>query len=256
MRIIRNKFIDNSATTEGSEGGGIAITFNTSGIFEFIGNVFAGNSANGQGGGAFMYFGNGVTPAQIIQNLFVDNQATDGGGLKINSECDVSLINNTFFGNKSTDSDAGGFGFYSDGAGVSADIFNEIYRTNLPVSVVAVGTSPIAAQYSNIEGGSGESYFGTGCIDADPLFLNPDFPAGTDGIFATKDDGLQLIETSLSVDTGLTSAVPSQITQDLIGNQRIYEGKVDMGCYEFIPEPSLFFIFNFLFLILIRKFNL
>ena len=256
MAVLRNKFIGNSTTREYSEGGGIAITFNTSGTFDFSDNVFAENSTIGQGGGAFMYLGSGVTPAQIVQNIFVDNHAGDGGGLKINSECDVDLINNTFFGNVSSDSDAGGFGFYSDSAGVAADVINEIYKTNLPSSIAAAGTRPIAAQYSNIEGGSGESYFGTGCIDSDPLFLNPALPVGPDGIYATSDDGLQLTESSPSVDTGITSAVPAVLTHDLIGNVRIYGGEVDMGCYEFIPEPGfylLFIIYNLLFINYWRK---
>jgi len=256
MSIKRNQFINNSAFRSDSEGGGIAITFNTSGTLEFSDNVFAGNSVNGQGGGAFMYLGSGVTPVQIVQNIFVDNHAGDGGGLKINSECDVNLINNTFFSNIATDSDAGGFGFYSDLAGVSANAFNEIYQTNLPNSIAAVGTRPIAAQYSNIEGGSGQSYFGTGCIDSDPLFLNPTLPVGPDGIYATSDDGLQLTESSPSINTGITSAVPVELTHDLIGNMRIYGGEVDMGCYEFIPEPGfylLFIIYNLLFINCWRK---
>ncbi len=244
MSIKRNRFINNSAFRSFSEGGGIAITFNTSGIFEFSDNIFEGNSVSGQGAGAFMYLGSGVTQAQIVQNIFVDNHAGDGGGLKINSECDVNLINNTFFGNVAIDSDAGGFGFYSDTAGVSANVFNDIYQTNIPNSVTAVGTRPIAAKYSNIEGGSGESYFGTGCIDSDPLFLNPASPVGPDGIYATSDDGLQLTEASPSVDSGITSAVPVSITHDLIGNQRIYNDAVDMGCYELIPEPGAFCAIN------------
>ena len=252
MRIQRNQFINNSAFRSFSEGGGVEITFNTSGTLEINDNVFAGNSVNGQGGGAFMYLGNGVTPV-IAQNIFVDNRAGDGGGLKVNSDCNVDLINNTFFGNVSSDSDAGGFGFYSDAAGVSADIFNEIYRTNLPDSVAAVGTRPIAAQYSNIEGGSGQGYFGTGCIDSDPLFLNPALPAGADGIYATSDDGLQLIESSPSVDTGITSAVPVGITHDLIGNPRIVGGTVDMGCYEFIPEPGIIMIMSLLVISALRR---
>ena len=248
MTILRNIFIDNRATREYSEGGGIAITFNTSGTLNFCDNVFSGNSTIRQGGGAFIYLGSGVTPS-IAQNLFVDNHAGDGGGLKVNSECDVTLVNNTFFGNVSSDSDAGGFGYYSEAAGVSAVIFNDIYQSNLPNSVAAVGTRPIAAQYSNIDGGSGQSYFGTGCIDSDPLFVNPASPAGADGIYATVDDGLQIQEGSSCKNSGLNSAIPAEFTTDIAGQDRIY----DMGCYEFLPEPCLFIIYHLLFIIYYRN---
>ncbi|RLD08351.1 MAG: hypothetical protein DRI44_09905 [Chlamydiae bacterium] len=244
INIKRNKLIDNTVNGTEGDGGGIAVTFNTSGTFEFSDNVLVGNTAARHGGGANLGFGNGVTSAYIIQNIFVNNNSGSadgiGGGLIINSDCNVTLVNNTFFGNVSSSSGGGGFGFYSESAGVSAVVFNDIYRTNLPNSVAAIGLRPIAARYSNIEGGSGESYFGAGCIDTDPLFLNPALPAGEDGDYATFDDGLQLTETSPSIDTGSASAVPVGITRDLIGNARIYGEKVDMGCYEFVPEPGAF----------------
>jgi len=251
INIKRNKLINNSVTGTEGDGGGVAVTFNTSGTFEFSDNIVVGNTATRHGGGANFGLGNGITSAEIIQNIFVNNHAgiTDGvgGGLQINSECDVTLINNTFFGNVSSDSGAGGFGFYAESAADSASLYNEIYMTNLPDSVSIIGTGPIAAQYSNIENGGGKSYFGIGCIDSDPLFLNPAFPAGADGIYATAEDGLQLTESSPSVNTGSTSAVPAEITYDLIGNTRIYDGAVDMGCYEFVPEPvGIMWIFGFL----------
>ena len=39
---------------------------------------------------------------------------------------------------------------------------------------------------------------------------------------------------------------------DLAGNQRIYDGTVDMGCYEFVPEPCSFIIYNLLIVIYYR----
>ncbi len=236
-----NIFLNNSVTGAGEQGdgGGLSITFNTSGIFDLIGNVFAGNHANRHGGGANISLGNGITQALFVQNLFFDNHAGVsgvGGGLQVNAGCDVRLSNNTFFHN--TASDAGGFGFYAESAADSAVLFNEIYYTNIPGSLAVVGTGPIAAQYSTIEGGSGQSWFGTGCIAANPQFHDRAHPAGPDGIYATTDDGLQLSAASPSVDTGLNSAVPAGISVDIIGNPRIHDGRIDMGCYEFIPEPS------------------
>jgi len=38
---------------------------------------------------------------------------------------------------------------------------------------------------------------------------------------------------------------------DLDGNPRIYDGIVDMGAYEWVPEPTMFWIFDFGFWICI-----
>jgi hypothetical protein len=37
----------------------------------------------------------------------------------------------------------------------------------------ASGTATLEVRYSDVEGGTGHSWFGTGCIDLDPLFVNP-----------------------------------------------------------------------------------
>ena len=250
--------IDNSATGTEGDGGGIGVTFNTSGTFEFSDNVVVGNLASRHGGGANFGLGNGVASAEIIQNVFINNHAgtTDGvgGGLQINSECDVTLINNTFFGNVSSDSGAGGFGFYAESADDTAYLYNEIYTNNSPEQIGVIGSGPITARYSNIQGGSGESYFGLACIDSNPLFVNADLPAGVDGIYATPDDGLELQDGSPCINAGLNAAVPNAFTLDIAGQKRIYDGTVDMGAYEFIPEPFclLFIIYQLLFII--RKF--
>jgi len=67
---------------------------------------------------------------------------------------------------------------------------------------------------------------GNGCISDDPMFVAP----GLD---------YHLLEGSPCIDGGTN--LPWMIgATDLDGNPRIYDDTVDMGCYEFIPEPGAF----------------
>lgn len=60
----------------------------------------------------------------------------------------------------------------------------------------------------------------TNTSNANPLFTN-----------TTNDFTLQT--GSPAIDAGLNTYIPSGITTDLLGNQRIFNTTVDMGCYEF-----------------------
>ena len=99
--------------------------------------------------------------------------------------------------------------------------------------------------YSNIQGG----YAGTGNIDADPLFVDPD---GADNIPGTEDDDLHLLPGSPCIDAGDNTAPGLVgITEDLDGNPRFVDDpgtadtgngdppNVDMGAYEFAACPLL-----------------
>jgi hypothetical protein len=99
--------------------------------------------------------------------------------------------------------------------------------------------------YSDIEGG----YQGTGNIEDDPIFLPTIYndPAGSDRIFWTADDHLALSYDSPCIDAGSNSAVPTGVTTDITGNDRIIDGDgegeppdvVDMGAYEYDPDGVL-----------------
>jgi hypothetical protein len=143
---------------------------------------------------------------------------------------DVNFINNTFYNNSAAD--GGGMTYYAEAAADVASLFNEINRSNTPNAISVFSAGPVQATYSNIEGGSGEAYFGTGCIDSNPLFLNAANPPGADGIYATIDDGLHLNGGSPSINTGSNAAVPGTVTTDIAGQTRIQGGIVDMGAYE------------------------
>jgi hypothetical protein len=71
--------------------------------------------------------------------------------------------------------------------------------------------------YSDVQGGTGEIWFGEGCIDTHPMF------ADAEG---------RLMAFSPCIDAGNDAAVPSNVTTDLDGNPRIQGVCVDMGAFE------------------------
>ena len=116
------------------------------------------------------------------------------------------------------------------------------------------GTSTIVIRYSCVDGG----YGGTGNINANPLFVDPD---GPDNIPGTKDDDLRLRSDSPCIDAGDNTTVLPDYTDldddgdtqepvpvDMDGNPRFVDDPdtedtghgtppiVDMGAYEYQPD--------------------
>jgi hypothetical protein len=228
LRISGNYFLSNrvAGTPGQGDGGGLAVTFNTGGAFELRNNIFEHNEANRHGGGANIGLGNNVTQVLIVQNLFISNRAGAdgaGGALQVNAACAVTLMNNTMTGNRA--GDAGGFGYYAEAAADRAWLYNEIYWSNAPNALAVLGTGAVTARYSALEHGTGESWFGAGCITIDPRFVS-----SAAGNYRLADD-------SPCINTGTNLPWMAGAT-DLDGNARIYGTRVDMGCYEYVPEPA------------------
>jgi len=238
--INGNQFLNNSNLDPNGIGGGLSLDA-LGGTLEMIGNVFAGNQNSGMGGGAFVFLETGITVANIVENLFVNNQAGltegSGGGLSLSANVGANLINNTFYNNIAAE--GGGMTYYAEAAAHVASLYNEIYRGNTPNAISVFASGPVQATYSNIEGGTGETYFGTGCIDSNPLFFNSANPPGADGVYGTLDDGLHLTAESPSMNTGSNAAVPAILTTDIAGQTRIQGGTVDMGAYEGPAGPLI-----------------
>ena len=95
---------------------------------------------------------------------------------------------------------------------------NCILWGNSSVEVVDYSLSSSTVSYSNVQGGTGKSWFGNGCIDGDPLFSGA--------------DNLRLSPGSPCIDAGDNGAVPSEITTTIDGMPRIVNGTVDMGAFE------------------------
>lgn len=164
----------------------------------------------------------------IVNSLFHDNDCEYAGGIVIAGTGEVRITNSTIADNISTN----GSGIWMDN---NANGTNSVPATPTWITNSIIwgeiegltGFEPPVISYSDVMGG----YAGTGNIDGDPIFLDPDA------------DDYRLDLASPCVDAGNNDEVPVSITTDLAGNSRIVDGDtsgeatVDMGAYESIPAP-------------------
>ena len=123
-----------------------------------------------------------------------------------NVEDTVVITNCTFTGNLANQSGA----IFSNNSSLS--LTNCILWGDTPDEI---GGGTIT--YCDVQGGTGQPWFGTGCIDTDPLFMDADG---------------HLSVGSPCIDAGINSAVPEWLETDLDGNPRIVNDIVDMGAFE------------------------
>ena len=213
--ITNATFSGNSA----SSGGGM---YNYSSSPTITNATFSGNAATNSGGGMYNYF----TSPSITNTTFSGNSATNGGGGMYNYfGSSPSITNTTFSGNSATN----GGGMCNDGS--SPTIRNSILWGNGTEIVNGFNSNPTVS-FSIVQGGY------TGATNANPLFVNPANPAGPDGIHRTADDGLRLQAGSPALNAGSNAHIPTGITTDITGADRIQGGTVDMGAYERYACPT------------------
>jgi hypothetical protein len=205
--ITRCKFINNSA---GDEAGGLANRKNSNAVItycEFIGNVADA------GGGMENHVGKAAPTGEVrIANcIFIGNTAIggEGGGMRSNDP-NPTTTNCIFIDN------IGGGMHNMDNIPF---VINCIFRNNSGGSLTGSG-SPIVT-FCNVQGG----YPGTGNIDADPLFVQP--------------DDYHLSSNSPCIDAGDPNFIPMPGETDFDGLPRVMNGRVDMGVYEFSCKGDL-----------------
>ncbi|MHC4537194.1 MAG: choice-of-anchor Q domain-containing protein, partial [Planctomycetota bacterium] len=168
--------------------------------------TFRGNIAI-WGGGMFNWDNSSLT---VTNCSFSDNAADYGGGMYNGDESSSTVTNCTFTGNIAID----GGGMYNDTS--SPTLANCILWGDSPDEIFE-DSSSTTVTYSDVQGGTGETWFGVGCIDTDPMF------ADAEG---------RLLAFSPCLDAGNDAAVPPGVTTDLDGNPRIQGVCVDMGAFE------------------------
>lgn len=200
--ITNNTITGNSATY----GGGIHC-WNSSPIISD--NTFTGNLAYQGGGGICL---RRYSHSTVTNNLIAANTANFGGGI----ECDSSsptITNNTITGNSAGDSGGGIFCV----SGGSPIVTNTILWNNSATfgrEIHIYSGNPVVT-YCDVKGG----WYGTGNIDADPLFADIDA------------NDVHLKRISPCRNSGDNSAVTE--SNDFDGDPRIAQGTVDMGADEY-----------------------
>ena len=185
LEIQYCSFSDNSATTGGAmylqnsnielnhveitgsiaSGAGGGIYLNGSDIILTNAEI-TGNSAVYDGGGINCF---GSDP--VLTRVIIAGNTTEwnGGGISIFNNSSPSFAKLTIVDNLADQNGSGIACLYNSMASMTNSIvwdnaYNAIY--------VETGTT-FNATYSDLETGAGQSYFGEGCISADPLFTNP-----------------------------------------------------------------------------------
>ncbi|MCH7557230.1 MAG: right-handed parallel beta-helix repeat-containing protein [Planctomycetes bacterium] len=202
-------------------GGGL---YNSGGSPTITRCVFSRDSAQ-WGGGMYTEYGDPT----LTNCVFSLNSALYGGGIYFYFS-PAAITNNTITGNLATG--YGGGGIYCGNS--SPTVVNTILWNNSPDEIY-LKQSSIAVTYSDVQG----SWSGVGNINADPMFVDAD---GADDVIGTEDDNLRLLPGSPCIDAGNNEAVPSSVILDLDGNPRIMNGIVDMGAYERIPTPNVYYV--------------
>ena len=209
--------------------------------------IFQGNSANNAAGGIYaqenveMYIANAMfvsnrapvsfgaiiianSTGKLVNVIVTDNYGGGiGDGLGFGGNDLIELQQCTIANNYSN-------GIYQDSSSPPAHLQNCIVWGHLGDQVSTNST----AEFCDIQGGFPGAYN----ITNDPLFINP---------LALN---YQVSDISESIDKGRTLG---SVTNDCIGEPRPYGGGWDMGAYEFIPEPTLFWILNFGFWIIAKR---
>jgi hypothetical protein len=224
-QIINNIIINNSATPSFSAGGGI--NMNGAGTPLVRNNFISGNAAE-YGGGIAMF--NDSDPL-IVQNLIVANTAEfSGGGIFwiLPGSVSPALVNNTIANNSSPQGSA----IFADSLGALTVTNNLIIAPSSQDAVYCDDVPPIFNS-NDTYSVSGSAYTGNctnqtglnGNISSDPLFLD------------SNAMDYRLTGLSPAIDTG-DSAAPNLPATDFAGESRITGSSVDIGAYEYIPNPG------------------
>lgn len=160
----------------------------------------------------------------ILNNcLFYNNQSsngasvfyvtTSGAGNPGHEGINVQVFNSTFSNNTGTNGNVIRINNNS-GTRLQYYMFNSIVWGNGTTTPFLISGNTTQVENTIVEGGQQLG------INNDPLFVNP----------SQNDYSLQA--SSPAKDTGNNSRIPTGITQDLAGNQRIFNTTVDLGAYE------------------------
>ena len=214
--LPRSSFINNSAGIGGWGGGIIMFGVSNSSIAN---TLFVSNTAPiGSAIASYLSYAS-------IENIIAVQNEGDNGAVLLVANHDISLYNSTIADNGLT-------GVWSTSPGTYLPDMQNCIVWGHPMLQVSTNMN---VQFCDIQDG----YPGPFNITNDPMFA---LPVALD---------YQLLAASECINSGATLI---SVTNDCIGEPRPYGGGWDIGAYEYIPEPTIFLIFNFGFWIYYRKF--
>ena len=194
------------------EGGGLYMYYDSNPTI--LNCIITGNTASGGEGGGGIYCA--AANPTIINCTITGNTSTGfGGGRGGGVYCLMSnpTIRNTVIAGNTTGGSGGGL-FSAEGS--NPTITNSIVWGNGPDEITVDIFSTISVSYSDVQGG----WAGAGNIDADPLF--------TDAAIGDY----RLAPGSPAIDAGDNTALPAQVTTDLMGYPRYIDDPATPDCQQ------------------------
>lgn len=176
------------------------------------GSIFSDNSAEESGGG----IENWASSPVITNCLFTKNSAVNGGAIT-NSSSSSLILNCTFSANEA--SSGGGIINYRSSPKITNCILWGNTASEDGDSIFDFESYP-EVTFSDVEG----SYIGKGNINSDPLFVDPE----------NGDFHLQVSSPCVNAGDNFSyNSINAEVDEDLDGNPREVDDKIDMGAYEF-----------------------
>ncbi len=203
--------------------------YNQEAEVNLVGAFFNGNVAN-YGGGIY----NHQSSSNIYNSVIVNNSANSSGGVIFNSWISqLRIENSTVYNNQ-----AGSNGAVINNAHeLDITIKNSVFYANAASSTEIIsGPGTINSQSSNNAADDISGLFGSSLNLVDLsgsseylVFENSNNILGDDDIIS-DDDGLFPAFGSPLINAGLNNTV---LVEDIVGNNRIADGLVDIGAYEY-----------------------
>lgn len=216
-------------------GGGIQSSNGSSPVV--YNSIVAENSAGTYGGGLFLWASSSLCTPRLINCLIANNTAGQyGAGVVSRDMSNLEMINCTVAGNTATR----GGGLYLEEC--ASRIANCIFRYNDATSYadniklalgaeLTVSYTAVPAGYPSVHiDGDCVLAWGDGCIDADPLFTDPDGP--DDDPVTSADNDYRLLVDSPCIDAGDNDALPGGLATDVDGCPRLID------CIYVTPDPG------------------
>lgn len=235
----------------GADGGAIYVT-QIGNKLTYTSLVFINNRANN--GGAIANLGNNAN-LDIVNTVFENNYASLGGAVYNTSVWSINFTNTIFAGNTAGSTAT----VHNAGSGKSVYL-NVSFSKNTATNNITLSTGQAISLitnsvfWGNSTGFTNASFYScygqTGGISSP--FANADIPAGPDGIWKTKDDGIQLKYEAGTINKGnaltdgntnLSSSMINAAKKDVLGTNRGAAATYDLGAYEYVlPNFTRFYV--------------